>query len=184
MVADVVAEVGHRRAVDRREPDASTSSATRRSRWAVIPPGHPPRRRSNRRTNADTPGRWHRVATTSASSCGRLCPVTSGPMLRQAAAPVGLIIIGAVVLILTHASTAGAAAAHDADGHRLRDRDLTRLSRRRALRGRGAGGCGGSRRPRIAPGRGGSALSPRAAAPARSSRSRRARRRARCRRSR
>jgi hypothetical protein len=32
-------------------------------------------------------------------------------MLRQAAAPVGLIIVGVVVLLLTHSSTAGIAAA-------------------------------------------------------------------------
>jgi hypothetical protein len=37
-------------------------------------------------------------------------PGILGAMLRQAAAPVGLVIAGVVVLLLTHASTAGTAA--------------------------------------------------------------------------
>ncbi len=41
----------------------------------------------------------------------RIVPGILGQMLRQAAAPVGLIIVGVVVLLLTHASTAGIAAA-------------------------------------------------------------------------
>ena len=38
-------------------------------------------------------------------------PGILGRMLRQAAAPVGLILVGVVVLLLTHSSTAGIAAA-------------------------------------------------------------------------
>jgi hypothetical protein len=41
----------------------------------------------------------------------RIVPGILGHMLRQAAAPVGLIIVGVVVLLLTHSSTVGIAAA-------------------------------------------------------------------------
>jgi hypothetical protein len=41
----------------------------------------------------------------------RIVPGILGRMLRQAAAPVGLVLAGIVVLLLTHSSTAGIAAA-------------------------------------------------------------------------
>jgi hypothetical protein len=41
----------------------------------------------------------------------RIVPGILGHMLRQAAAPVGLILVGVVVLLLTHSSTVGIAAA-------------------------------------------------------------------------
>jgi hypothetical protein len=40
----------------------------------------------------------------------RIVPGILDPMLRQAAAPVGLTLAGIVVLLITHASTAGTAA--------------------------------------------------------------------------
>ena len=39
----------------------------------------------------------------------RIVPGILGHMLRQAAAPVGLVLAGVVVLLITHASTAGTA---------------------------------------------------------------------------
>jgi hypothetical protein len=41
----------------------------------------------------------------------RIVPGILGHMLRQAAAPVGLILVGVAVLLLTHSSTVGIAAA-------------------------------------------------------------------------